>query len=190
MIKLIKMRKIIIPLLLVVMALIAGCAEERQPITEISIQGRGSEIYTFSNDIHESLLVKTNDPNGIKAIGKTFTEMNVVFDGSNQQDNAYFRVVLTNINAKLPVYYSYEGRLISFNAYYFIDGVWYRSANETIEKPNFSSPVLWLIGPSTGANETSLRLENNTIYLSGESYKGLTLAGDKLVLLFFNIDSI
>ena len=184
----IKMRKIIIPLILVAMTLIAGCAEQ-QPITEISIQGHGNEIYTFSNDIRESLLVKTNDPEGIKAIGATFTDMNVVFDGSNQQDNAYFRVVLTNINAKLPLFYSYEGRLISFNAYYFIGDTWYKSANQTIE-PNFSSPVLWLSGPSTGAKDTSLNLVNNTIYLSGTSYKNLTLAGDKLVLLFFGIDNI
>src|SRR3989344_4929810 len=183
------MRKIIIPLILVAMTLIAGCAEQ-QPITEISIQGHGNEIYTFSNDIRESLLIKTNNPEGIKLIGKTFTDMNVVFNGSDQQDNAYFRVVLTNINAKLPIYYSYEGRLISFNAYYFIDGIWYRSANQTVEKPSFSSPVLWLSGPSTGATDTSLNLVNNTIYLSGTDYKNLTMAGDKLVLLFFGIDNI
>lgn len=184
------MKKFIVIAVIVVVALIAGCTQEKQPITEISVQGHGNEIYTFSNDIRESLLVKTNDPEGIKAIGATFADMNVVFDGSNQQDNAYFRVVLTNINAKLPLFYSYEGRLISFNAYYFIGDTWYKSANQTIEKPNFSSPVLWLSGPSTGAKDTSLNLVNNTIYLSGTDYKNLTMAGDKLVLLFFGIDNI
>ncbi|MFA4820116.1 MAG: hypothetical protein WC613_04120 [Candidatus Aenigmatarchaeota archaeon] len=183
------MRKIIILLLLLSVILVAGCTEQ-QPITEISVQGHGNEIYTFSNDIRESLRVKTNDPEGIMIIGATFTDMNVVFDGTNQQDNAYFRVVMTNIIAKLPVFYSYEGRLISFNAYYFIGDTWYKSANETIEKPNFSSPILWLSGPSTGAKDTSLNLVNNTIHLSGTDYKNLTLAGDKLVLLFFGIDNI
>ncbi|MEK6888248.1 MAG: hypothetical protein AABX14_04870 [Candidatus Aenigmatarchaeota archaeon] len=183
------MKKIIIAAIIMV-ALIAGCTQQQTPITEISVQGHGNEIYTFSNDIRESLLVKTNNPEGIKAIGATFTDMNVVFDGSNQQDNAYFRVVLTNINAKLPLFYSYEGRLISFNAYYFIGDTWYRSANQTIEKPIFNGPVLWLSGPSTGATDTSLNLVNNTIYLSGTDYKNLTMAGDKLVLLFFGIDNI
>ena len=181
------MRKLII-LVVFAVVLVAGCAQEL-PVTEVVIPGHGSQVYTFSNDIRQSLLVNTNDPEGIKAIGRQLTIMNVVFDGSNQQDNAYFQVVLTNIVAKLPIYYSYEGRLIRFNSFYFLDGQWYNSTNEEIERPEFNGPVLWLVGSST-ANDTSLTLTNNTIYFSGDSYKGLTLAGDKLVLLFFGIDSV
>ena len=183
------MRKFIIILAILVVALIAGCTEQK-PITELQIPGHGNEVYTFSNDIRESLRVKTNDPEGIKIIGSTMTNLNVVFDGSNQQDNAYFRVVLTNMVSKVPLYYSYEGRLVSFDVYYFIGDTWYKSVNETIQKPQFTSPTLWLSGPSTGATDTSLTLVNNIIYLSGTDYKNLTLAGDKLVLLFFQIDSI
>lgn len=181
------MKKIYILLLAIIFSL--GCAEQL-PVTEIVIPGHGSQVYTFSYDIRQSLAVKTNDPEGIKAIGASLTRMNIAFDGSNEQDNAYFRVVLTNIGAKLPIYYSYEGRLIQFDSYYFIEDQWYNSTNEEIERPVFSDPTLWLSGPSTGANETSLVLTDNIINLNGDSYKGLTLAGDKLVLLFFNIDSV
>lgn len=178
------MKKILIGL--VVLVFIAGCTEQ-QPITEISIPGHGNQIYTFTNDIREALRVKTNDPEGIKSTGKTLTKINIVFDGSNTQDNAYFRVVLINIGAKLPTYYAYEGRLVTFDSYYFIGDKWYNATSEEITKPNFTETVLWLSGPST-ANETSLTLKGNIIYLRGDSYKGLTLAGDKLVLLFFQID--
>ena len=182
------MKNLTVTLLVLFVVLISGCAQQK-PITEMSIPGHGSEIYTFSNDIHESLRVKTNDPEGIKLIGKQLEQMNIVFNGSSEQDNAYFQVVLTNIGAKLPVYYSYEGRLVYFDYYYFIGNTWYNASSEEIPKPLFISPVLWLSGPSS-ANETSLMLVNNIIYLSGTSYKGLTLAGDKLVLLLFGIDHI
>ncbi len=174
---------------LVIVAIISGCTQEL-PVTEVSIPGHGSQIYTFSNDIRQSLLVKTNDPDGVKAMSASLTRMDIVFDGSNTQDNAYFRAVLISILAKLPVYYSYEGRLVYFDSYYFIGDTWYNSTNEEIEKPVFQDLVLWLSGPSTGANETSIILEDNVIHLNGDSYDGLTLAGDKLVLLFFGIDKI
>jgi len=182
------MKKLIITALVFAAVLVAGCTQEL-PVTEVVIPGHGSQVYTFSNDIRQSLLVNTNNPEGIKAIGRQLTVMNVVFDGSNQQDNAYFQVVLTNIVAKLPIYYSYEGRLIRFNSFYSVDNKWYNSTNEEIERPEFNGPVLWLVGPSA-ANETSLTLTNGTIYLSGDSYRGLTMVGDKLVLLFFGIDSV
>ncbi len=168
--------------------LVAGCAEQT-PRNEIYIPGHGDQIYTFANDIGDALAVKTNDPEGIRAIGRSFEKMNIVFNGSDAQDNAYFRVVLVNIGAKVPTYFSYEGRLVRFETYYFLDNsTWFNSTNEQIPAPSFSDPVLWLRGPTTGANETSLNLINNTVYLSGDSYKGLTLAGDKFVLLLFEID--
>lgn len=181
---------IIIILTLLAVVMIAGCTSEEKPITEISIPGHGTEVYTFYNDIHKAVLVKTNDPQGIKAIGDSFTKMNIVFDGSSTQDNGYFRAILISILAKVPIYYSYEGRIVHFDSYYFIGDKWYNSTSEEIEKPVFQDPVLWLSGPSTGANETSVILNNNTIYLNGDSYKGLTMASDKLVLLFFGINKV
>ncbi len=180
--------KTIFALLLVL--LVAGCTQTaQQPITEITIAGHGNQIYTFTHDIRDSIRVQSNDPEGIKAIGDSFRNMTIVFDGSSEEDNGYARVVLVNFLAKVPVYYSYEGRLVKFNSFYYIGDTWYNSTNEEIEQPVFNGPVLWLVGPST-ATETSVNLVNNTIYLSGTSYKNMTMAGDKLTLILFGINEI
>ena len=179
----------VLMIFLTLIVLVSGCTQQ-QPLTELSIPGHGNEIYTFSNDIRESLLVKTNDPQGIKNTGLSLQHVNIVFNGSNKQDNGYFSAVLVSMINKVSLYYAYEGRIIYFDSYYFLDDKWYNSTNEMIEKPGLSDTILWLKGPATGANETSLQLVDNTIYLSGTDYKGLTLAGDKLVLLFFGIEKI
>ena len=178
-----------IAILLLAVVLVAGCTQPQAPITEITIEGHGSQIYTFAHDIRQSLLVKTNDTEGIMAIGRTFDHMNIVFNGLNTQQNAYFRITILNFMAKVPIYYSYEGRLVTFDSYYFFEDEWYNSTGGQIEKPVFEDPVIWLQGPAD-INETSLVLQNNTIFLNGDSYNGLTMAGDKLALLFFGIDSI
>ena len=180
------MQKIFLAIIAVV--LVAGCAEQ-QPVTEISIPGHGNQIYAFHNDIRESLKVPVNDPEGIKALA-SYNGLNLVFDGSSGQDNSYFTIVTTELTQKLPVYFSYEGRLFGFRPYYYIGPQWYDADGIEIGEPSFSGPVLWLLGPSTGANETSLTLVNNTVYLQGTSYKNLTLAGVKFTLLLFNIDKI
>lgn len=181
------MNKIFLVLLIVIA--VAGCTQQK-PVTELSIPGHGSQIYTFSNDIREALLVKTNDPDGIKTISRNYDNYIIVYNGSDLQDVGYFRVVAINLG-KIPIFYSYEGRLINFDYYYFAGGKWYNSTNEELDElPQFKYPVIWLLGPSTGTNETSLTLVNNTIYLAGKDYRGLTLAGDKLVLLFFGVEKI
>ncbi len=183
------MKRAITMFAVLAIVVIAGCTQQRQPVTELSIPGHGTEIYVFANDVYEALTVQSNDPEGIKFAGNTFDHMYIVFDGSSEQDNAYFRVVLVNMLAKVPLYFSYEGRLVSFDTYYFIDEKWYNATGETT-KPEFDSYVLWLKGPNTNALDTSVNIEDRNIYLSGTSYKNLTLAGDKLTLLLFNIDQI
>ena len=171
-----------------VVLLISGCTSQ-QPVTEITIPGHGSQVYAFANDIHEALTVKTNDLAGIHQIGNDFLVMNIVFNGANQTDNAYFRVVVFDLLSKMSTYYNYEGKYVAFNTFYYIGDKWYNYTGGEIEKPQFAAPVLWLIGPSE-ASGTYVNLQGNTITLSGTSYKELTLAGDKLALTFFGIDQI
>lgn len=180
--------RVVMLIALVSVLVVSGCTEQ-QPITEVSIPGHGNQIYAFHNDIRESLTVPVNNPAGIKALINSSNGMNLVFDGSSPQDNAYFTVVTTEVTEKISTYYSYEGKLFGFAPYYYMGEQWYDSGGVEINGPP-SGPVLWLLGPSTGANGTSLRLENSTVYLSGDSYKGLTLASDKLALLVFNIDKV
>lgn len=181
--------KFITVLSIAIIVLLSGCAQQ-EPVTELYIPGHGDQIYTFANDIRESLLVKTNDADGIKAIGKSLAHLNIAYNGSDLQDVGYFRIVVIDIGAKVPTYYAYEGKIITFDYFYFVGDTWYNATAEEIEKPSFSQPTLWLSGPSTGANETSLTLERSIVYLRGSSYKGLRLAGDKFVLLLFGIDKI
>ena len=169
-------------------ALVAGCTSQ-QPVTELMIPGHGSELYSFANDIHEALAVKSNDQQGIHQIGNDFIVMNIVFNGANSTDNAYFRVVIIDLIPKVIKYYSYDGKYVVFNKFYYIDDKWYNETGGEMPKPQFAAPTLWLVGPSE-ASGTYVNLQSNTIYLSGTSYNNLTLAGDKLALIFFGIDQI
>ncbi|MDI6721447.1 MAG: hypothetical protein QMD85_03590 [Candidatus Aenigmarchaeota archaeon] len=174
--------------LLAAIIAIAGCVQEEMPLKEISIPGH-KEIYTFSNDIRDSINVSSNDPPEIR--GQFFKgDMNIVFDGSSTQDNAYFTVVVTNIMAKIPTYLAYEGVVIRFEPYYYIGEMWYNKNGDEIERPELNGPALWLKGPSTGAEDLSVNIANNTIVLQGRTYKELTLAGDKLVLEVMGINKL
>ncbi|MEM7819430.1 MAG: hypothetical protein QXD48_01215 [Candidatus Aenigmatarchaeota archaeon] len=175
-------------LLIVILILVSGCIQQKE-IKEIMIPGHGNQVYTFENDIREALKVKTNNESGIKEIFLRNDHFNIVFDGSNQQDNAYFRVVLINM-AKIPIYFAYDGRIITFDYYYYIGEQWFNSTDGKITKPELKYPSIWFLGPNTGANETSVNLIDNVIYLQGTSYKNLTLAGDKLTLIVFGIEKI
>ncbi|MBI2172812.1 MAG: hypothetical protein HYT73_01205 [Candidatus Aenigmarchaeota archaeon] len=175
-------------LLLIGVIIVAGCVEQDSSIREVVIPGH-AEIYTFSNDLRDVLEVPINDPAGIRE--QFFSnKVNFVFDGSSRQDNAYFTVTMTNIMAKVPAYMAYEGRIIEFTPYYFIGDLWYDRKGEEIERPEFQGPVLWLKGPSTGAEDTSVNIENATITVQGTDYGSLVLAGDRLVLAVMKIDAI
>ncbi|HLD85768.1 MAG TPA: hypothetical protein VI968_04385 [archaeon] len=172
---------------LAVLVIVAGCVQEKAPIKEISIPGQ-AKIYQFTNDLRSAVLVKSNDETGIKNIFYAAKNINIVFDGSSETDNAYFSAVLIDFGAKVPLYLSYDGVQIKFTPFYTLSDDWYNATDDKIPEPTFIEPVLVIKGPSTGAEETSVNLYNNTIVLQGTSYKNLTLAGDKLTLIVFGID--
>ncbi len=173
----------VIALLMVI--LVSGCTEQK-PLTEITIPGHGSQVYVFSHDIRESSKVPVNDREGIRNVFLENDEIKIVFDGSSETDNAYFRVVVINIVEKLQAYFAYEGKVLRFKSYYHIGDIWYDGEGE-IGKPDLTN-ALWFLGPDTGAKETSLALKDSTIYLQGTSYRNLTMAGDKLALVVMNVD--
>jgi hypothetical protein len=186
------MKKLI--LLLLAAVAIAGCVDQTayEPLTELHLTGGGTEVYTFANDIRKTLKeVDVNDPEGIMAIGNSYDKYAIVYNGTDLQDVSYFKIVAINF-AKIPIYYAYLGRVAVFDYYYFSENSWHNATGGEIESlPDFEDmPAIWMIGPGTGATDTSLNLVNNTIYLSGTSYRNLTMAGDRLSLLFFNIDEI
>ena len=174
--------------ILVIVILAAGCIQQEKPVTELKISGH-PQIYSFSSDLREALKVPATGQMEMQTMFSSSDRIDIVFNGTSTQDNAYFRVVLINIVSKLQTYSVNEGKILEFDTYYFVDGVWYNATNNEIEKPDFGAAI-WLKGPDTGATETSVRIEGNIVTVPGTFYKNLTLAGDKFVLVVFGIDKI
>lgn len=179
---------IILSILLIVFA--SACVQQT-PITEITIPGH--PVYTFSNDVRESLQVKADNSDGIRKLISSTRHLTVVFDGSDAKDNGSFGVVAFNIITKLQTYFVYEGQILAVDSYYYIGEQWFGTVNNTntqVERPGLTDPVIWLKGPSTGANETSVLLDGNIIFVQGLTHKDLTLAGDRLTLIVLGIERV
>ncbi len=180
------MRQLFLILSIVALVFATGCLQE-QPLKEIVIPGQEA-VYVFTYDIRESIKVASDNEKNIRSLFVDSASMNIVYDGSSNQDNAYFRVALINIGEKLRPYMANTGRFVEFNYYYYIGDYWYNSTDDIIDMPNTTMATLILKGPETGATETSVRLQdNNTIALQGTSYRNLTLAADKLSLIIFDV---
>jgi hypothetical protein len=171
---------------------VALCVQEQAPIKEIADPGH-NYIYTFNNDIRQSLLVKADNTNAIRDLFLNQSSLNVVFNGTDEYDNGMFRLALIDIMSKIPFYLANEGKSVTFSVYYFTDigeEQWFNSTGEQIEKPSLENFTLWLKGPATGATETSVTLQGKTVYLQGTSQLNMSLAADKLTLIVFGINDM
>lgn len=179
-------------ILLFMLTLVIGCSEqEPEPIKAIMIPGHGQQIYSFEHDIRESLEIPANNEPGIFYTVRESDRLNIVFNGTSDEDNQYFQVVLINIITKLQTYFAYEGKVLNkFPTGYYLEDGWYNATGDRIYSPVFEGATLWMLGPNTGARGTGLILINGTTYLHGTSYQNLTLAADKFVLTVMGIDSL
>lgn len=175
------------PFALVMILLVSACVQQ-QEIKELRIPGH-PQIYAFSNDLREVLKVPVRDKPEIEALLLQSGSMDIVFNGTSGQDNAYFTIVVLNTVSKLQTYSYNEGKPLNFRSFYFVDEQWYNSTHDEIEKPVLGT-TMWFKGPETGASETSVSAEDNIIIIQGTSYKSLTMAGDRLVLVAFGIERI
>lgn len=173
-------------LALIVVIAASACV---QPIHEITFPGHGQQVYTFESDIREILEIPINDPASAKLAFDVDNSINIVFDGSSEDDNGFFRVVLINM-AKIPIFYSYDGRAQDFDYYYFLNDTWFNETNGEIEEPNITGTTVVLKGPNTGASQTAVTVSGNIITLEGTSFGGLKNAGDRLVLAVFGINNV
>jgi len=173
-------------LVLLVLVFISACVQQPVPITDIRISGHGEQIYQFSYDIRESVSVKAEAEQQIRGLLINSSKLSIIFN-SSAEDNVVFQVVVFNIAAKLPTYFSYEGKLLHIDAFYYKeDGYLYNKSEERVEMP--SNARIMLLGPNTGAEETSVSLDGNTVILQGVTRKDIVLAGDKLALIVMGID--
>lgn len=163
---------------------ISACVQQ-QAITEIYVPGHGNQIYAFSYDIRESVKVAADNETAIRNLLANSNRLTILFNGTSDEDNAVFQVLVFNIAAKLPTYYSYEGRLVAIDALYYSDDGLYNKSKERVSLPETTK--ILLLGPNTGAKKTAVNLNGNTITVQGMTKKDVVLAGDKLALIAMNI---
>lgn len=166
--------------MLAVIILVSGCVQQ-QELREITISGQGNQVYVFSYDIRESVKVKSSNETSIRSLLRT-DSINILYNGTNEQDLAYFNVALFNIREKLRTFYTYNGILLKFYPFYYTVNELVNFSNESI-----SNPTIEIRGPNTGATETSVTV-NGTILVQGTTSRNLQLAADRLVLVVFGID--
>ena len=179
--------KIVIALSILAVVLIAGCVQDN-PITEIAIPGH--PIYSFSNDVRESIKIGAPDSNTTQLVLLSGRNITIVFNGSSEKDNAVFQVTAFNIVARMQQYYIWEGHVLSVDTYYFMGDKWYNRTAGEIEKPALLDTVIWLKGPETGATDNSVTVNGNIITVQGITAEQVTLAGDKLSLIMLGVDRV
>ena len=169
---------------LVVLIFLIACTQ--QEVKEILIP-RHNVIYTFSYDIRESLGVPAENAAEIIETTSRNERVIFVFNGSSEKDNALFAVTSFNIVSKLDQYFYNEGASVYFDVYYLVNDTWYNKT-KGVQTPDLSGTVIWLKGPDTGAQRTSVYMKDGYIFVEGTDEKGVVLAGDRLVLLVMGVN--
>lgn len=165
---------------------VSACVQQAE-IKDIYIAGHGNQVYSFSYDIRESVKIKSDNETEIRNTIANSNRASIIFNSTSDSDNAIFQAVVFNIAAKLPTYFSYEGKLLHIDAFYYgEDGHLRNKSNERVALP--VNTKIFLLGPNTGAKDVSVSLMGNTIILQGTSPKNLVLAGDKLALIVMDVD--
>ena len=164
---------------------VSACVQQAE-IKDIYINGHGNQIYQFSYDIRESVKIPSDNEREIRNLIAVSDKVTVIFNSTSGEDNAVFQVVVFNLAAKLPTYFSYEGKLLYIDILYYGEDGLYNKSNSKAELP--TNTKIRLLGPHTGAEEGSVRLDGNTITVQGTTPKNLVLAGDKLALVVMGID--
>ena len=179
-----KMLAILIPLFL------AGCVQE--PLHNITISEHNVD-YIFTSDIREAIQVPTNNPQEIRNLILQNYRINLVFDGSDQQDNAIVALAFHDITSKLTPYFINENISKEFAIYYYVGDRWYDIHKNQTEKPELNKEdevTLWIMGPRTGATKTSVNLEDRTITIQGTNRENLAKAADKFALIVMGIEKV
>ena len=164
--------------------IIAGCTQQAE-IKNIVI---GNVEYSFSEDVRQSIKIPVNDAPLVRNIIDENRDINVVFDCSASTEKPYISVAAYNIVSKIQNYVIYSRYTYAkFSTFCYVGNDWYNSTDNKIEKPDFTSAVIWFKGPATGAESTSVTAYNNTILIQGTSYRNMTLAADAFSLAMLGI---
>lgn len=157
--------------------LISGCVQQEKPITNITI---GNVEYSFSNDIREAMKVPVANRSSIQELALLSQEIHIVFDCSVAEEKPSISVSAFNVVSIIQNYLVAHGSFTHFDTYCFQGEKWYNSTDNEAQKP--AGTILWFKGPKTGANGTSVYVENTTITIEGTDHKNMTLAADAFSL--------
>lgn len=151
------------------------------PITHIQLNG---QEYVFSYDIRDEWKVPIKNPVEIYNLLSNSGRMLVVFNDTNQSglfaDNPAIQVTGYNVVYKIVQYATYKGKLIDMTNVQPL-------SNVTLER--LTIPAILLLGPNTGAKETSVSLMGDKIIVvQGTTLKDFRMAGDRLVMLAIGLN--
>ncbi|MBI5061423.1 MAG: hypothetical protein HZB67_03855 [Candidatus Aenigmarchaeota archaeon] len=182
--------------------LASGCINQpkEEPITLTTITKDGV-AYEFTNNIFDAMKVPMIEQAEIKRIVTKASAVSIVFNSSSKEENAYLTVINYNMVGKLSSYYTYSKQQFVDETFYNIYDVkndrlmkFDRSINNWTESPtgidNIEWPILYLKGPNTGANETSVTLDESgkIIYIQGTDYRNFSLAADRFTLEILGVN--
>lgn len=160
-------------LLILPIVIIAGCigqAPESEPLLRLR-DGDHCIEYAFKTDIHEIGEIPIQGKLQIQETLLFNDRLNIQFE-PNEDDNSGFALAAFAISNKLTIYnIQVLGR--------FYDVGSYELGNET----GLAGANLTLRGPNTGAVDTSVRLEGNTIIVQGLTNEDVDKAGERLALV-------
>jgi hypothetical protein len=163
-------------LTIILTVLVAGCISQLAP-TQMMFAGK---IVNFRADLREAKLVETSNPVQLKqAFFQAVDNVYISFI-SNDNENGFYAVTGFELSYKI----------LSFRNFYGLNwNVTAMPINSTDEIPQDNNLYVVMLGPSL-ANETSVSLEENIIYVNGKDfypegkkYTELDLAADKLLLI-------
>jgi hypothetical protein len=187
----IKNRTLAVIFIIIIAALsiifVPGLIQKEEPLQAIMVDG---QTYVFDQDIRKSLKVPMYDEDKILEILSFPPKINILVDTSNTTENAYYAKVSFNTISKLSRYYTHNNVYMEYPFYAMENNTifFWNRRNNTLTPLNGSieGPVIMFKGPSL-ANETSVRLTNQTIVVQGTTQENLSMASEKLVLSLLGV---
>lgn len=165
-------------LLVLAIILISGCASN-----PYQMNFAGNDIVFRANLLKAREIRVYPDEQALKQLllSPDIEKIKIAFV-SNDEENGFFAVASYELGFKLTKAYTF---------YYQKNPVFESTPiNSTAElKPSKTEPILFLLGPKTGANQTAVTVKDNLVVLEGKDfseinrrYTDLDLAVDKLLL--------
>ena len=150
----------------------AGCIGQQPPEPPLQAIEKDGVQYVFSTDIREAIKIPVNDRDSIFDALVLAENVTILFE--NSTDNALFAKHGFELTSKLQNYY-----VQSLNKIVGVKGIEKSNATQAI------GLIIELIGPDTGATQSSVTWTGEGIVVQGETNQSFALSVDRLALVLF-----